>query len=783
MKKLLKPRMFVFIAVLFLVVACNPIESGNKNRDNDSSGGGYTPPQRYWVTFNVGEGTGTPKKQLVTAGEKAKKPDTDPQSANVEKPFIHWAAEPNGIAPYDFDTPVRGPLELYAVYGIKVTVNYGNGTNNSIVPGQKLSELKNAKKKQALFKHWSTTESGSPYDITQPVTAPITLYAVYHDIQDNQTRVFDIQGTSHTSPKMGERVAALPGIVTAIRYSNGTPSGFYMQDQDGDNNNITSDGIYIFCGSANVPDGLKTGDAVTVNGMVTEYTLRTKKPTDPAGLTTTQIKVAAKANVTILSSRNELPAAVEITADKLERPVFTGNLNALDPEQEAIDYYESLEGMRVKISSPKVVAAPYKDTQYVASASAQGLTPRGGIMYNSYNSTGMVCIYPYACFAHKNEANVDSRVTIGDSYNGDIVGVIGYSLYNYQIEITEKLPPLTRGQISPEMSKIMFDPAQLNIVSYNLENFSKGTPNEHSSDKSPEERATEFADHFVNKLKAPDVICLIEIQDDSTRTNDGTVSAQQTLQLLIDKINAISTYMYQPVNIDPKNNEDGGAPGANIRCCYLYRTDRIEMVADSDSNFNNSNFTTQAAVITGGLKLQQNPARIGVGNPAFNNCRKSLVAHFKFKDGINSGKDFFVINNHLTSKRGDGPIWGAMQPVMRTSEANRLLQADAITNFIMSVKNERSDARIISVGDYNDFWFSETMSRIKRAGMKNAIEYLPENERYTYVYSGHSQTLDNILVTENIGINYADVLHLNAEFPRNTRLSDHDPVFVTLNLQ
>jgi len=46
---------------------------------------------------------------------------------------------------------------------------------------------------------------------------------------------------------------------------------------------------------------------------------------------------------TVLSSDNELPAPVEIEANKLEKAVFTADLNVLDPENEAIDYYESLE--------------------------------------------------------------------------------------------------------------------------------------------------------------------------------------------------------------------------------------------------------------------------------------------------------------------------------------------------------------------------------------------------------------------------------------------------------
>lgn len=627
------------------------------------------------------------------------------------------------------------------------------------------------------FRHWSTEKNGaSPYDFNQPVTNHLTLYAVWWDIN----KIYAIQGYGHISPLEKKQVENVPGIVTGIHYSKQKADGFYMQDQDGDGNNVTSDAIYVYCGADQFPAELKVKDAVTVTGTVAEYGFSGE-------LTRTQIKVTAKANVNILSSGNTLPEAVEIKADKLEKEVYKDELNVLDPENEAIDYYESLEGMRVKVANPKVIAAPYKDTQYIAPAAAKGLTPRGGLMYNSYNSTGRVCVYPYACFAEKSKANVaDPEPTIGDSYTGDIIGVLGYSYGNYQIEITEALPALTRGNMTEEESTINFIPDKLNIASYNLENFSKAVPpkakDKHTSGKTPDQRAMEFADHFINKLKAPDVICLIEIQDDNANKDDNVVSAQQTLNLLIDKIAAISGPAYKSVNIDPAKKQDGGAPGANIRCCYLYRDDRIELVQDSDGDFTNSKFDTKAEIETGGSKLKQNPARIGVGDTSFNNCRKSLVAHFKFKGSLNGGKDFFVINNHLTSKRGDGKIWGSQQPVVRASEENRWKQADAITAFINSIKTARpTDARIISVGDYNDFWFSETIKKLKDVGMTNAIEKLPVNERYTYVYDGHSQTLDNILVTNNITIDYADVLHLNSEFSPNVRLSDHDPVFVQLS--
>ena len=753
--------------------------------------------QQYTVNFNLAgstEGT-APDTQTIDSGKTVSKPAPDPTRTGYT--FKYWAKEATAAA-YNFDDPVTSNFTLHAVWEQntptpptpqKFTISFNLNGGEGTAPADQLIEKNNKVTKPApdptrtgyTFKYWAKEVTAAAYNFDDPVTDSFTLFAVWEVNAPipQEIKIYTIQGTAHESPLKGQSVTDVPGIVTGIHYSKKKADGFYMQDKDGDGNNVTSDAIYVYCGIAQFPAELKVKDAVTVTGTVTEHAF------DATQLATTQITVAAKTDVSILSSDNELPAPVEITADKLEKTVFTGDLGDLSPALEAIDYYESLEGMRVKITNPKVIAAPYKGTQYIAPVSANGFTPRGGLMYNSYDSTGRVCVYPYACFAEKSEANVaDPEPTIGDSYNGDIVGVLGYSFSNYQIEITEALPELTAGHIAPESSNIAFDATKLNIVSYNLENFSKAKGKKgHSSGKKPEQRATAFADHFINQLKAPDIICLIEIQDDSADKDNDVVSAQQTLNLLIDKIAAIGgAPTYKSVNIDPENNKDGGAPGANIRCCYLYRDDRIELVLDSDGDLTNSDFNTAAAIGADGSKLTQNPARIGVGNSAFDSCRKSLVAHFKFKGSLNGGKDFFVINNHLTSKRGDGKIWGAQQPVVRASEVNRHKQADAITAFINSVKTARpTDARIISVGDYNDFWFSETIGKVKNAGMKNAIEELSANERYTYVYDGHSQTLDNILVTNNITIDYADVLHLNSEFSPKARLSDHDPVFVQLS--
>jgi hypothetical protein len=60
---------------------------------------------------------------------------------------------------------------------------------------------------------------------------------------------------------------------------------------------------------------------------------------------------------------------------------------------------------------------------------------------------------------------------------------------------------------------------------------------------------------------------------------------------------------------------------------------------------------------------------------------------------------------------------------------------------------------------------------------------LPANERYSYVFDGNSQVLDQILVSQSLwdlGTTY-DVVHVNAEF--FDQASDHDPSIMSVAFQ
>ncbi|MEI6801385.1 MAG: hypothetical protein WCO04_19540, partial [Pseudomonadota bacterium] len=61
---------------------------------------------------------------------------------------------------------------------------------------------------------------------------------------------------------------------------------------------------------------------------------------------------------------------------------------------------------------------------------------------------------------------------------------------------------------------------------------------------------------------------------------------------------------------------------------------------------------------------------------------------------------------------------------------------------------------------------------------------LPENDRYTFNFDGNSQSLDHILVSNNLsGSAKVDIVNINTEFVDNAqRASDHDPIVATIKL-
>jgi predicted extracellular nuclease len=144
----------------------------------------------------------------------------------------------------------------------------------------------------------------------------------------------------------------------------------------------------------------------------------------------------------------------------------------------------------------------------------------------------------------------------------------------------------------------------------------------------------------------------------------------------------------------------------------------------------------------------------------------------------------FVIANHFSSKGGDEPLFGRFQPPTRSTEVARHAQAQSVNDFVDELLAVDPDANVIVLGDINDFEFSETVEILEGGVLTTLMDTVPKAERYSYVFEGNSQVLDQILVSGNLLDNFPieyDPVHVNSEFA--DQASDHDPQVARLDLR
>ena len=268
----------------------------------------------------------------------------------------------------------------------------------------------------------------------------------------------------------------------------------------------------------------------------------------------------------------------------------------------------------------------------------------------------------------------DFEVATGDKFEGPITGVVGYSFQNYKIyvDLDKMKSAHKKGTAAPEKTTIVKADDKLTIASYNLENFSN------NKTSSPNDKAQKLASAFATDMQNPDIIGVTEVQDNNGESA-GDSKANQSYERLIAAIKDAGGVEYKYVNIDPVNNQDGGAPNANIRVGFLYNPDRVSLTEGAPPG------TATTAVGYEDGKLTHNPGRIDPTNSAFNSSRKPLAAQFDFQ-----GESVIVIANHWNSKTGDTPLFGSTQPPKYDSENTTPKNCNYRIRLCERYKNEKS---------------------------------------------------------------------------------------------
>ena len=545
-------------------------------------------------------------------------------------------------------------------------------------------------------------------------------------------KTYDIQGVGHLSPFLGSHVT-VEGVVTAVDTTGAR--GFWIQDPTGDGNNNTSDAVFVFTGS--VPT-VTVGQTVRVVGDVNEF-----RGSDPNNLPITEIDLPT---VTVLNGGaiSALPAAVILGTGGRLAPTEVidddGN-TTYDPTTDALDFYETLEGMRVTVPDAQATGPTSGNATWVVGnqgANATGMNSAGGITISNgdMNPERVQVFYDSGV----SPVGVQPNAVTGDDL-GDITGIFTYFGGDYEL-IPTAIGSTGSGPIvlPKESTTLRGDAEHLTVGALNVENLD------------PTDSQAKFdalAANIVSNLGAPDIVGLEEVQDADGAGNGTNYSGHPTADKLIAAIKAAGGPNYAYVEVAPTaNNVSGGESNGNIRQGYLYNTDRVDFVSVS----------------------QITDATPGNGD-TYANSRKPLVGVFTFE-----GETVTLIDVHNTSRLGSEGLFGQHQPADNEGDARRIEQTLHVKTYVENLVAGDPDARVVVMGDFNAFQFETSITQLESGGaLTNLTNLLAANERYSYNFDGNNQQIDHMLASPEIyaGAQF-DIVHINSNQAVVNQTADHD---------
>jgi uncharacterized protein len=585
-----------------------------------------------------------------------------------------------------------------------------------------------------------------PYYFAALIAISLTSCVTAHSNNSQIVTIGDIQGCSHKSPFNGRFVQNIKGVVTH-KFTN----GFTMQSLSSDSRDCTSDAIFVTTGEY---PNVMPGQLILVDGVVAEYKAGS---VEDHNLSRTEIH---QPKITVLSENSDFPDPVKIgEAVDFVPSKWIKQSQDFDISNNGLDYYESLEFMLVEVDDGIVVGPKNDYNEFI-------------VLPNSFIDKNTVCgqgaLLNYAIDENPEKIMVDAAssfnqdANVGDELSDPIIGIMDYSFGNFKIwTITD--PVMKYGNYSP--GNLEIDENSLTIATYNLENYSRYDDPSHLK---------KIGCQIVKDLKSPDILVLNEVLDDSGTQDDGVLTSQQTLELLIKSITNCGGPVYAYSDNPPKDNQDGGITGGNIRTCVLYREDN-ELILEKTSQGVNG-LTNKNNVI----QIQSNPLRVFSNNETFFGTRKPTIWLFKWK-----GEQFLIIGTHLVSQSANTPDWGDIHPIGKPEQIKRESQMNLINNYLLQQNLLDKKTNIVILGDFNDYPWSDSIKILKQNQDLIFLNNSDETESFSYIHEGNAFQFDYIVVSQNLRNRITQFVfpHINTIYNSNDQVSDHDPVMVEISEQ
>jgi predicted extracellular nuclease len=585
-----------------------------------------------------------------------------------------------------------------------------------------------------------------------------------------------IQGSGSTSAYVSQLVQT-SGVVTKL-----TNVGFFMQDLTGDGDASTSDGIYVYLGSAPT---VSVGNLVQLSGTVAEFNVGAATNTDTAAHTVTELTGVSAITVqgtgySITPTAVTLPETVDHELEKYEGMLVTIN----GPFTVAQNYFLGRYGQLTlsvggRMETPTNAYRP-GSSQAVALAD---LNARSRILLDDGTSAQNVNPTPYLA--------ADNTVRAGDTV-ASLTGVVDYGLATSSADGFGdwKLHPTTAvsfTRVNTRTSAPVAVGGNVKVASFNVLNFfttftngataagqtgqgctldgASAAANCRGADNAAE--FTRQRDKIVAAITAmdADVIGLMEMQ------NNGSTA----IGSLVSGLNAVAGAGTYAAVSDPASGTGTDA----IKVAILYKPARVTPVGGALSDTDAINNRPPLAQV---FKLANNE-RFAV-----------VVNHLKSKGSCPAATDADYAGNF---DAGDGQgCWNA----------RRVSQAQRLRTWLGSSVTPLT-GNVVLVGDFNSYAKEDPINDLTSNGLVDQIARY-NSFGYSYVFDGAAGRLDHAITTSALSpkVTRAVEWHINADEPLvldyNTefkqpacascnpdyysatayRSSDHDPVVLGLDM-
>ena len=593
------------------------------------------------------------------------------------------------------------------------------------------------------------------------------------------TPIYDIQGTGANAALQGVRTTR--GIVTKV--SN---NGYYLQDETGDGNPLTSDGIFVFTSTAPTAT---VGQKLQITGTVVEF--------DVSG---TGANPAAEANP--LTEFTNITSTIVLGTGTITPTVVTL------PLASASDF-ERYEGMLVTVQGPLTASQNFFQGRYgqvTLSAGGRLFKPTNqhrpgtaaALALADLNARSTVLLDDGSSQQNPNPTpyiGADNTLRAGDTV-ASITGVIDYGLAtnsNTSLSLY-RIQPTTTPSFTRANARTAAPPAvggNVKVASFNVLNFfttfTNGATAAGASGRTcvtgqsaanscrGASNSAEFIrqrDKIVAAMGAinADVFGLMEIQNNEVLNGETADTAVQNLVAALNAVPGVGPYAVVPK--PPTTGTDA------IRVAMIYKPATVTLsgspMSDGSSIHNRPPFAH--AFTANGQKFSV------------------VVNHFKSKGSCpTSGVD---------DDQGDGQgCWND----------RRKQQSTALLSFISTVQASAADNDVVVIGDLNAYGLEDPIDVLTTGGLVNQVSRFDANG-YSYVFDGEAGYLDHALATASLSsqIVGTTVWHVNADEPsiidynqefkfpdtgctgtcppdlyaaNAYRSSDHDPVVIGLSLQ